>query len=57
MHKFEVSENLQEILKKLSGKDKSLYEQILKKMNEVINSLNIEHQKNHEVFGIQKTKT
>jgi len=46
MHKFEVSENLQEILKKLSKKNKNLYEQILGKMNEIVNSYAIEHYKN-----------
>ena len=46
MHNFEVSENLQEILKKLSKKNKNLYEQILGKMNEIVNSYDIEHYKN-----------
>jgi len=46
MHKFEVSEDLQEILKKLSNKDKNLYEQLLKKIDEIINSYDIEHYKN-----------
>ena len=46
MHNFEVSENLQEILKKLSKKDKALHEQIIKKINEIINSYDVEHYKN-----------
>ena len=46
MHNFKVSDNLQDILRKLSKKDKSLHEQILKKMSEVINSSEIEHYKN-----------
>lgn len=46
MHNFEVSEDLQEILKKLSKKDKALHEQTLKKINEVVNSYDVEHYKN-----------
>ncbi len=46
MHNFEISENLQNILKKLSKKDKSLHGQVLKKINEIINSYEIEHYKN-----------
>jgi YafQ family addiction module toxin component len=46
MHKFEVSENLQEILKKLSKKNKVLYERLLGKMNEIINCYDVEHYKN-----------
>jgi len=41
-----VSENLEKILKKLSKKDKDPYNQILKKIDEVINSEDIEHFKN-----------
>ena len=46
MYNFEVSGNLQEILKKLSKKDKALYEQLMKKINEIVNSYDIEHYKN-----------
>ena len=46
MHNWKTSEQLQEILRKLSKKDKSIYEQVLKKINEVINSFDIEHYKN-----------
>jgi YafQ family addiction module toxin component len=46
MHKSQISEHLQDILRKLSKKDKLLYEQILKKINEIRNSYNIEHYKN-----------
>lgn len=46
MHKFLVNEKLEEILTKLSKKNSSLYEQLKKKMNEIINSLDIEHYKN-----------
>jgi len=46
MHKFQISEYLKEIMTKLSKKDKSLHEQLLNKINEIINSENIEHYKN-----------
>ena len=37
---------MQEVMRKLSKKDKSLYEQLLKKMNEIIESYELEHYKN-----------
>jgi mRNA-degrading endonuclease RelE of RelBE toxin-antitoxin system len=46
MHQFQVSEYLQDILKKLSKKDKVLHERVLNKMKEIINSYEIEHYKN-----------
>ena len=46
MYNFQVSENLKKILNKLSKKDKDLYDQVLKKIDEVIHSENIEHYKN-----------
>jgi len=46
MHKFEIEEKLHQILKKLFKKDKKRYEAIWKKINEVINSSDIEHYKN-----------
>ncbi|MDD5191696.1 MAG: type II toxin-antitoxin system RelE/ParE family toxin [Candidatus Nanoarchaeia archaeon] len=46
MHSYEVIPYLQRILNKLSKKDKNLYEQVLKKIEEVITSSNIEHYKN-----------
>ena len=46
MHNFHVSENLNETLKRLSKKNRVLHEQILKKIEEIINSLDIEHYKN-----------
>ncbi len=51
MHKFIISDKLEEIITKLSKKDKSLYEQLKKKINEIINSYDIEHYKNlrHEM--------
>jgi len=46
MYNFYISEHLQKILNKLSKKDKYTYNQILKKIDEIINSENIEHYKN-----------
>ncbi len=46
MHNWETSEQLKEIIKKLSKKDKSLYEQLLKKIEEVVNCYDVEHYKN-----------
>jgi len=41
-----LSEDLKKILHKLSKKDKSFCEQVLKKINEIINSPDVEHYKN-----------
>ena len=46
MHKFKTSEKLQGILKKLSKKDKQTYDRILVKIDEIVNSYDIEHYKN-----------
>jgi len=46
MYKFDVEEKLHQILKKLFKKDKKKYEIVWKKINEIINSSNIEHYKN-----------
>jgi len=46
MYNFDVSEHLQKILNKLSKKDRDLYGQILKKIDEVVHSENVEHYKN-----------
>jgi YafQ family addiction module toxin component len=46
MYSFERSEKLIKILKKLYKKDRSIYEIILKKMDEVINSYSPDHYKN-----------
>jgi len=72
MYNYETKPNLQEILKKLSKKNKSLYEQILKKIEEIINAYDVEHYKNLKydlkefkgvhighfvlVFGLDKNK-
>jgi len=46
MHHYEIEPSLQKILNKLSRKDRQLYEQVLKKVEEVINSFDVEHYKN-----------
>lgn len=46
MHNFEVSEELEKILKKLLKKDKVLHQQVIKKIKEIVNSEDIEHYKN-----------
>ncbi|MBU0957620.1 MAG: addiction module toxin RelE [Nanoarchaeota archaeon] len=46
MREYEVKPELIKILKKLSKKDKKLYEQIFKKIDEVINCFDIQHYKN-----------
>ena len=46
MHKFKTSEKLQGILKKLSKKDRQAYDRILAKIDEIVNSYDIEHYKN-----------
>jgi len=46
MYSYEIIPYLQERLKKLSKKDKKLYERVLTKIQEVINSEDVEHYKN-----------
>ncbi|MBI4158678.1 addiction module toxin RelE [Candidatus Woesearchaeota archaeon] len=46
MREYEIKPHLQNILNKLSKKDKAAYEIILKKVQEIINSSDIEHYKN-----------
>ena len=55
MYNFGVSENLEKILNKLSKKDKDLYNQILKKIDEVIHSEDVEHYKNLR-YNMQDSK-
>ena len=54
MYNREISENLRIILRKLAKKDKSLYEQVKKKINEIIHSYYIEHYKNLRYTADQK---
>ena len=44
--KYEIHPDLDKILSKLSKKDKFQFEKILKKIDEVIHSNNIDHYKN-----------
>jgi YafQ family addiction module toxin component len=46
MHKFLIEKKLEKIMIKLEKKNGFLYNQIKNKINEVINSKNIEHYKN-----------
>ena len=46
MYSCEIKPNLRRILNKVSKKDKTTYEQVLKKIEEVTNSSNKEHYKN-----------
>ena len=46
MYNFHVSEHLEKILKKLSKKDKFMYNQILSKIDEIVQSKDVDHYKN-----------
>ncbi len=46
MYSYEIISHLQGILKKLSKKDRQLYERVLNKIEEIINSEDVEHYKN-----------
>ena len=46
MYSHEIKPHLKKILERLSKKDKSTYEQILKKIDEIIKSDSIDHYKN-----------
>ncbi len=46
MYRFTFSNKLENILLKLSKKDKTLYIQLIKKVHEIINNYDIEHYKN-----------
>ena len=52
MREYEIKPNLQNILKKLSKKDKVAYEAILDKIEEIMKSEDIEHYK-YLVRGLQ----
>lgn len=55
MLSHEILPSLLKILKKLSKKDKPLYEQTMKKIDEVINTPDIEHYKNLR-YGLKDLK-
>lgn len=46
MHKYEISFSLLKILKKLEKKDSSSYNNVLKKIKEIISSQDLNHYKN-----------
>ncbi len=46
MHTHEIKPHLQRILKKLAKKDSHMYNQVMNKIEEVINSSDVEHYKN-----------
>jgi len=46
MYNYEINPELRQILNRLSKKDKSLWEQVLKKIDEIINCSDVEHYKN-----------
>ncbi|MEK6933657.1 MAG: addiction module toxin RelE [Nanoarchaeota archaeon] len=46
MHNSKASEHLQEVMRKLSKKNKSLYEQLLRKIDEIRKCYDVEHYKN-----------
>ena len=46
MYSHNIKPHLKKVLEKLSKKDKNQYEQILKKIEEIINSDSIDHYKN-----------
>ena len=46
MHDFRIEKRLEKVLNKLSKKNTELYNQIKSKINEIINSENVEHYKN-----------
>ena len=45
-YNYKTSKNLDRILEKLFKKDRALYEQLLKKMDEIMNDYDITHYKN-----------
>jgi len=55
MLSYEYSDKLIKILKKLSKKDKKLYELVLNKIQEIASSDNIEHYKNLR-YGLKDFK-
>ena len=46
MREFEIKPELEKKLTKLVKKDKPLYEPVMKKINEVVSSEDVEHYKN-----------
>jgi len=55
VYTYEIVPSFQDILKKLSKKDKQLYERVLKKIEEIINDADVEHYKNLR-YGLKDKK-
>ncbi len=55
MYEYEIKPYLQKILQKLSKKDRVAYEAILSKIDEIINSEDIDHYKNLR-YGMKDKK-
>jgi mRNA-degrading endonuclease RelE of RelBE toxin-antitoxin system len=58
MYSYRLSKHLRRVLIKLSRKNKKLYEQVLNKINEIINSYSIDHYKNlrHDLKDIKRVQ-
>jgi YafQ family addiction module toxin component len=58
-YNYKTSKNLDRILEILHRKDKNLYEQVIKKIDEIINSYDIEHYKNlrHDLKEFKRVQT
>lgn len=46
MHKFSVEERLSKVMRKLSKKDTVIYNELIKKIDEIVNCDDINHYKN-----------
>jgi len=55
MYDYKLSKKLDKIIYKLLKKDKKLYNQVLNKINEIINSNNVENYKNLR-YNLKKYK-
>ena len=55
MRDFEIKPYLDKILQKLNKKDKTLYESVIRQINEVVTSSDIEHYKNLK-YDFKNTK-
>lgn len=57
MYSYEILTSLNKILNKLSKKDKQLYEQVLRKIEDIITSYDIGHYKNlrHDMKDRKRT--
>lgn len=58
MHKFEIEEKFHKILKKLFKKDRHLYERVWRKIEEIVNSYNVDNYKNlrHDLKNFKRVQ-